>query len=181
MGSVSAAAKPDVWYPTHEPFPSAERGWGSPGVFVQVFESEDATGKPDKKVLVEFKARKADIVTFNPSPCTSVLFQLIRTFQVRGRCMSHDSVTQLENTPFIRTLLNSALIQSQSWEKDKTSPKQPWALKREPAVQPTVSSAQDFPDVLYLSTDLGDTPCLDSKGREGNQWDLELITARQEK
>lgn len=54
-------------------------------------------------------------------------------------------------------------------------PKQPWALKRQPAVHPT-ANAQNFPDVLYLGTDLGDTPCLDSKG---NQWDLELITARE--
>lgn len=77
-GSLCAMAKADVWCQTHEPFPSAERRWGSPGVFVQVFEMQDATGKPNKKVLVEYKARKSDIVTFNPSPCTSVLFQVVR-------------------------------------------------------------------------------------------------------
>lgn len=43
------------------------------------------------------------------------------------------------------------------------------------------ANAQDFPDVLYLGTDPGDTPRLDSKDSKGNQWDLELITAREVK
>lgn len=81
-------------------------------MFVQVFEMEEAAEKPNKKVLMEHEASKSDIVTFNPFPCTSALFCFNLSggaelaFQVRGRCMSHDSVTQLENTPFIRNLLS---------------------------------------------------------------------------
>lgn len=103
-----------------------------------------------------------------PAPllCFSLLGKAEMTFQVRGRCVSHDSVTQLENTPFIRTLLNSALLQSLSWEKGKTSPKQPWALKREPAVHPRVS-AQDFPDVLYLAQTLGTHLALTARTARG--------------
>lgn len=71
-------------------------------------------------------------------------------------------------------------MQSLSWEQDKTSPKQPWALKREPAVHPTVN-AQDFPDVLYLGTHLGDTPCLGSKDSKESWWDLELLPSREVK
>lgn len=85
-----------------------------------------------------------------------------------------------EHTIYQGTFQHSVLLQSLSWEQDKTSPKQPRALKGEPAVHPTVS-AQDFPDVFHLGTHLGDTPCLESKYSKGIWWDLELITSREVK
>lgn len=71
-------------------------------------------------------------------------------------------------------------------ERDKTSPKQPGAVRREPAVHPTLGASQGFPDELCHGTELGhwvsmDTPCLDRRDSKGNPWGLELATSSKAK